>query len=109
MQQIRQSQANLDSMLQKGGADPAATGKLLADIQALRSTMSKTHESFSAQAANTLTSDQKAKLKNLQDAMALMPVIHQASALGLIASPPGSSSEMRFRAGPRMHGPPPSN
>jgi Spy/CpxP family protein refolding chaperone len=109
MQTIRQSQANLDSMLQKGGADPAATGKLLADIQALRSSMSKTHESFSAQAANTLTADQKAKLKNLQDAMALMPMIHQASALGLLAPPQGTESATRFRGGPRMHGPPPSN
>jgi Spy/CpxP family protein refolding chaperone len=109
MQTIRQNQANLDSLLQKGGADAATTGKLMMDIQALRSTMSKTHESFSAQAANTLTADQKAKLKNLQDAMALMPMIHQASALGLLTSPQGVESATRFRGGPRMHGPPPSN
>jgi Spy/CpxP family protein refolding chaperone len=109
MQTIRQNQANLDSMLQKGGADAATTGKLMMDIQALRSSMSKTHESFSAQAANTLTADQKAKLKTLQDAMALMPAIHQASALGLLASPQGLDSATRFRGGPRMHGPPPSN
>ena len=111
MQTIRQSQANLDSMLQKGGADAATTGKLLVDIQALRSSMLKTHESFSAQAANTLTVDQKAKLKTLQDAMALMPAIHQASALGLLAPPQGSGGlgSARFRGGPRMHGPPPSN
>jgi Spy/CpxP family protein refolding chaperone len=110
MQTIRQSQANLDSMLQKGGADAATTGKLLMDIQALQGSMSKTHDSFSAQAANTLTADQKAKLKTLQDAMALMPAIHQASALGLLASPQGSgglNSASRFRGGPRMHGPPP--
>ena len=105
METIRQNQANLDSMLQNG-ADATATGKLLVEIQALRGTMSKTHESFSAQAANTLTADQKAKLKALQDAMALMPAIHQASALGLLTPPPGSS---RFRGGPRMPGPPPIN
>jgi Spy/CpxP family protein refolding chaperone len=111
MQTIRQSQANLDSMLKTGGADAATTGKLLVDIQALRSTMSKTHESFSAQAANTLTADQKAKLKTLQDAMALMPAIHQASALGLLAPPQGAGGlgSARFGGGPRMHGPPPSN
>jgi hypothetical protein len=110
LQTIRQSQANLDSMLQKGGADAATTGKLMMDIQALRGNISKTHDSFSAQAANTLTADQKAKLKTLQDAMALMPAIHQASALGLLASPQGGSgpsSATRFRGGPRMHGPPP--
>ena len=109
MQTIRQSQANLDSMLQKGGADAATTGKLLVEIQALRSSMSKAHESFSAQAANTLTTDQKAKLKTLQDAVALMPAIHQAMGAGLLAPPPGASPATRFRGGPRMHGPPPSN
>ena len=110
MQTIRQSQANLDSLLQKGGADAATTGKLLMDIQALQSSMSKTHDSFSAQAANTLTVDQKAKLKTLQDAVALMPAIHQAMGAGLLAPPQGagrSSSATRFWGGPRMHGPPP--
>ena len=109
MQTIRQNQANLDSMMQKGGADAAAVGRLMVENQTLQSNMSKTHESFSAQAANTLTADQKAKLKNLQDAMALMPMIHQASALGLLTSPQGVESATRFRGGPRMHGPPPSN
>jgi hypothetical protein len=58
-------------------------------------------------AANTLTVDQKAKLKTLQDAMALMPAIHQASALGLLAPPLGAEAATRFSDGPRMHGPPP--
>ena len=110
MQTIRQSQANLDSLLQKGGADAATTGKLLMDIQALQSSMSKTHDSFSAQAANTLTVDQKAKLKTLQDAVALMPAIHQAMGAGLLAPPQGASGPsgaMRFRGGPGRHGPPP--
>jgi Spy/CpxP family protein refolding chaperone len=106
MQTIRQNQANLDSMMQKGGADAATAGRLLVEIQALQNNMSKTHDSFSAQAANTLTADQKAKLKTLQDAMALAPAIHEASALGLLAPPQGTG---RFRGGPRMHGPPPSN
>jgi Spy/CpxP family protein refolding chaperone len=108
-QTIRQNQANLDSLLQKGGADAATTGKLLMDIQALQSSMSKTHDSFSAQAANTLTPDQKAKLKTLQDAVALMPAIHQAMGAGLLSPPQGASAATRFRGGPRMHGPPPSN
>jgi Spy/CpxP family protein refolding chaperone len=112
MQTIRQNQASLDSMMQKGGADAAAAGRLLVEIQALQSNMSKTRDSFSAQAANALTADQKTKLKTLQDAVALMPAIHQASALGLLAPPQGAGgpgSATRFRGGPRMHGPPPSN
>jgi hypothetical protein len=49
--------------------------------------MLKAHDSFSAQAANTLTVDQKAKLKTLQDALALMAAIHQAAGFGLLALP----------------------
>src|SRR5580693_6305535 len=59
MQTIRQNQANLDSMMQKGSADAAAAGKLLVEIQNLQASMAKTHDSFSAQAANSLTVDQK--------------------------------------------------
>jgi len=109
MQTIRQNQANLDSLMKNGAADPAAVGKLMVENQTLQSSMSKTHESFSAQAANTLTVDQKAKLKTLQDALALMPAIHQAMGAGLLAPPQGAESATRFRGGPRMHGPPPSN
>jgi Spy/CpxP family protein refolding chaperone len=115
MQTIRQNQANLDSMMQKGGADAATVGKLMVDIQTLQGSVSKTHDSFSAQAANTLTADQKTKLKTLQDAMALMPAIHQASALGLLTSPQGAAGTgattlfRRGPGGPRWHGPPPSN
>jgi Spy/CpxP family protein refolding chaperone len=116
MQTIRQNQANLDSMMQKGSADAAAAGKLLVDIQNLQASMAKTHDSFSAQAANSLTVDQKAKLKTLQDALALMPAIHEASAMGLLVQPAGGpASATRFHGGPggpggpRWHGAPPSN
>jgi Spy/CpxP family protein refolding chaperone len=110
---MRQSQANLDDLMQKGGADAATAGKLLLEIQDLQASISKTHGTFSAQAANTLTADQKTKLKTLQDAMALMPAIHQATGLGLLAMPQdaaGTGSTTRFRGGPggpRRHGPPP--
>ena len=70
---IRQSQANLDNMMQKGGADAALAGRLLVEIQDLQGGMLKALDSFSAQGANTLTIDQKTKLKTLQDALALMP------------------------------------
>jgi Spy/CpxP family protein refolding chaperone len=110
MQTIRQNQASLDSMMQNGGADAATAGRLLVEIQTLQGSLSKTHDSFSAQAANALTVDQRAKLKTLQDAVALMPAIHQAAALGLLAPPQGTGgpgSATRFRGGPGRHGPPP--
>jgi hypothetical protein len=100
-------------MMQQGSPDAAAARRLLVEIQNLQGSMAKTHDSFSAQAANTLTADQKAKLKNLQDALALMPAIHEASAAGLLAPPAGgAASATRFHGGPggpRWHGAPPNN
>ena len=98
VQKMRQSQANLDDLMQKGGADAATAGRLLLEIQDLQASLSKTHGTFSAQAASTLTVDQKTKLKTLQDAMALMPAIHQAA---------GSTARFRGGPGPRRQGPPP--
>jgi Spy/CpxP family protein refolding chaperone len=110
VQKMRQSQANLDDLMQKGGADAATAGKLLLEVQDLQASLSKTHGAFSAQATSTLTVDQKSKLKTLQDAMALMPAVHQAAGFGLLALPQDAGSTTRFRGGPggpRRHGPPP--
>ena len=108
VQKMRQSQANLDDLMQKGSADAATAGKLLLEIQDLQASLSKTRGTFSAQAANTLTADQKVKLKTLQDAVALMPAIHQAAGFGLLALPQdGAGATTRFRGGPRRQGPPP--
>jgi Spy/CpxP family protein refolding chaperone len=110
VQKMRQSQANLDDLIQKGGADAATAGRLLLEIQDMQASLSKSHATFSAQSASTLTVDQKSKLKSLQDAMALMPAIHQAAGVGLLAMPQDAGSTARFRGGPggpRRHGPPP--
>jgi Spy/CpxP family protein refolding chaperone len=111
VQKMRQSQANLDDLIQKGGADAATAGRLLLEIQDMQASLSKSHATFSAQSASTLTVDQKSKLKSLQDAMALMPAIHQAAGVGLLAMPQDAAgATTRFRGGPggpRRHGPPP--
>ena len=112
MQKMRQSQANLDELLQKGGADPTTTGRLLLDIQEQQSSLKKTRSDLNAQAAGTLTPDQKTKLAALQSALQLIPAIHQAASFGLLAMPenaPGITQFRRGPGGPGRHGPPPSN
>lgn len=113
IQKMRQTQANLDDLLQKGGADAATTGRMVLDIQEMQSSLKKTRGAFNAQAASTLTPEQKTKLAALQAALQLMPAIHEASSFGLLASPQGDTAMGgrygRGPGGPGRHGPPPSN
>jgi uncharacterized membrane protein len=113
MQKMRQTQASLDDLLQKGGADAATTGRMVLDIQEMQSSLKKSRSAFNAQAANTLTPEQKTKLATLQGALQLMPAIHQASSFGLLALPQGDVAMGgrfgRGPGGPGRHGPPPSN
>jgi Spy/CpxP family protein refolding chaperone len=95
MQQIGQKHGALNDLLQKGGADPAAVGKLVLEIDALQKGMRQKQTSFADQAKNTLTADQKARLKTLDETRKMAPAIDQGAALMLIA-PEG---------GPMMHGP----
>jgi len=92
IQKMRQTQANLDDLLQKGGADATTTGRMVLDIQEMQSSLKKTRGAFNAQAAGTLTPEQKAKLATLQGAMQLMPAIHEASSFGLLAAPQGDAT-----------------
>ncbi|HTM48862.1 MAG TPA: Spy/CpxP family protein refolding chaperone [Bryobacteraceae bacterium] len=95
MQQMGQKHGALDDLLQTGGADPTAVGKLVLEIDALQKGMKQKQTSFADQAKNTLTADQKAKLKTLDESRRMAPAIEQGTALMLI-SPEG---------GPMMHGP----
>ena len=118
MQQIGQKHAALNDLLQKGGADPAAVGKLMIEIDALQKSISQKQVSFSDQARNTLTADQKTKLKGLEDMRKAMPAMSDAMALSLMApdgpmhgpgGPPFGFAPDSFRPHGRMgpHGPPP--
>ncbi len=113
MQKLRQTQANLDDLLQKGGADAATTGRMVLDIQEMQSSLKKTRGALNAQAANNLTAEQKAKLATLQGALQLMPAIHEAASFGLLALPHDATAMGgrygRGPGGPGRHGPPPSN
>jgi Spy/CpxP family protein refolding chaperone len=93
-QQLQQKQQALNSLLSGGSTDAGAVGKLVLDIQALRKQLDTNSASLRAQAANVLTTaDQKTKLKALEDASKLQPVIREAEYLFLLAPPtpaPGS-------------------
>jgi len=94
MQQIGEKHGALSDLMQKGGADPTAVGKLVLEIDALEKSLSQKRSSFADQARNSLTADQKAKLKALDDMRKAMPVMDQATALSLLAP-----------EGPPMRGP----
>jgi len=64
------------------------------EIDALQQSIAQKQTSAGDQARNSLTADQKAKLKALDDIRKSMPAIDQATALNLLAP-----------QGPAMHGP----
>jgi len=94
MQQIGEKHGALNDLMQKGGADPATVGKLVLEIDALQKSISQKQSSATDEARNSLTADQRAKLKALDDVRKAMPAIDQATALNLLTP-----------LGPPMRGP----
>lgn len=88
-QQMRPLHESLRTQKQSGSADPTAVGKLVLSIQSLEQQAAPIRASFQQQALNVLTADQKTKLTALQNAAALMPAIHEATALNLLTPPKG--------------------
>jgi Spy/CpxP family protein refolding chaperone len=89
-QQMGPLHESLRTQSQSGGADPTAVGKLVLSIQNLEQQAAPIRSSFQQQALAVLTADQKTKLTALQNAAALMPTIHEATALNLLTPPKGS-------------------
>jgi Spy/CpxP family protein refolding chaperone len=88
-QQMGPLHESLRTQKQSGSADPTAVGKLVLSIESLEQQAEPIRSSFQQQALNVLTADQKAKLTALQSAAALMPTIHEATALNLLTPPKG--------------------
>jgi len=93
LQQVVAKDQAIRDLLEKGGADAAAIGKLQLEAEALRRQVRTTETSFRDQARNRLTADQKAKLKALQDAAQLRPAAMQAAELGLLDPPAHAGRE----------------
>lgn len=90
-----------------GSADAASLGRQLLEIEALRKKIEQSLTTYRAQAAATLTADQKTKLTALDTAAKLQPTIGQAASLGLLAPPArpaGAFGPGGFGHRP-MHGP----
>ena len=85
--EMAQKQKTLGDQLQAGGTDASALGRLLLDIQNLRKRIEDAQKTFQDQVSNQLTADQKAKLKALEEAAKLQPVIGQAMGLNLLTPP----------------------
>ena len=106
---IERKQASLRDLLQKGPTDAAAVGGLMLDIEALRRRMEQLRSVAQVQARATLTDAQKAKLKALEDTVALGGEIHEATVL-FLPSPPapmfgpgfGTPGPLAPRGVPRM-------
>lgn len=89
-EQIQRKQMALQQALQQG-SNAATVGQLLLDIEALRKQMDGPRTQFHSQAVNTLTAEQKSKLKILEDAAKLLPAIEQAIGLYLLTPPEGAA------------------
>lgn len=83
---MRQAQDELRTA--SNGSDLASAGAAQAKVAALRKQIEESHASFRTQAAAALTADQKTKLSTLNDLSKMMPALHEAAQLGLLASPP---------------------
>ena len=88
-QQMSPLRESLRTQEQSSGADATAVGKLVLSIQGLEQQAAPIRASFQQQALAVLTADQKTKLAGLESAAALMPAIHEATALNLLTPPKG--------------------
>ena len=91
---LRTKETALQTLLKSTNPDPAAVGKLMVDIQALRATLHTANTSLTDQAVALLTPDQKTKLATLAAAAALQPQIREASMLLLLTPPTPPAGEM---------------
>lgn len=102
--QIAPLRQSLREQEQSSTADSAAIAKLVTSIQALEQQATPIRASFQQQAQAVLTADQKTKLAALESAAALLPAIHEASALNLMTPPKGFGPGGGFRPGMMAHG-----
>lgn len=106
-EEIRAKAKALRESVAGGSSDAAALGRQLLEIEALKKKIEQSLTTYRAQAAATLTADQKTKLAALDAAAKLQPTIGQAVVLGLLAPPvrpAGAFGPAGFGHGP-MRGP----
>jgi Spy/CpxP family protein refolding chaperone len=92
--------------LRDQSTDATAVANARKTIDADLAQIAKTRTTFSEQAKNALTADQKTKLKTLEDAARIQGELHQAAALGLvtITGAPGFGPALDGHGGPGAPG-----
>jgi Spy/CpxP family protein refolding chaperone len=100
--QIRQKRTALKDLLAKDTSEPAAVGKVMLEIQALRKQVRQSQEAARNSQLNVLTAEQKTKLKAIEDAAALPAATREAIRLGLVPQPRGGPGAGMMGQGPGM-------
>ncbi len=100
-QQAATQRKALAAALAKTNPDASAIAAILVQLQTLKTQMDTVNASFVTQATAILTTDQKTKLKDLQAAQGLIPAVHQAEGLNLLARP-ANAPEPGGPGGPGM-------
>lgn len=103
---LRTKHQALNQALRGGTTDAATLTSMSQAVQASEQKMVALRQQYQTQAAGLLTGDQVTKLKALTDAAALMPSVHEATMLNLIAPPAGGGGGFGWGRGPG--GPPPA-
>lgn len=84
---MREKSKALHQEMRAATPDSAKVGELTLELKKMREGLKADRVAWSAKAANVLTPDQKAKLATLENAQKLMPSVHAAQSLGLLAPP----------------------
>lgn len=89
LDQIQTKRQAVADAMKSPTPDSTLIGQLMVDIRKLGDSLKGLRDDREAKALALLTPGQKTKLTALQEAQKLMPVVAQATALGLLEPPPG--------------------
>lgn len=100
MQELHTKERSLREQLRAGNTDAATLGRMLIDIETSRKQVAASRKTLREQMVSSLSADQKARLKILEEARSLAPAIREAERLGLLDAPEASPLRLG-RGGPR--------
>jgi Spy/CpxP family protein refolding chaperone len=93
MRDMHAKERALREHVRAGNTDAATLGRLLIDLETSRKQMEASRKQFREQMVGTLSAEQKARLKTLEEARSLASEIHEAERLGLLDRPNGRRYE----------------
>lgn len=90
-QRVMQVQQEIAAETAKDTLDPMALGVRYAEIEAIRRELTDQKKFLGDSERAVLTPPQQAKLKTLQDMIALLPVLNEAQCTNFVPLPPGGT------------------